>query len=136
MGSTAATRTNTTYNMLAMLLVAGLVTGAALLFLTTNAATGTAELTVGLPEPMECPFNSGVPVCYRYDVVNTGTAPAFVRCEVIPAGDTTAVFGNGETAYEGVDELAAGKGWHLVVQVRAGADDVVSEPMVGCGQVS
>ena len=106
------------------------------LFLTTNAPARTPELTLGMPESVECPFGSGVPVCYRYDLVNTGTAPAFVRCEVTPAGDSTAVFGNGETSYEGTEALEAGAGWHLTVQVEAGAGDVVSEPMVGCGQVS
>ncbi len=136
MRSAAPSTTNATYNLLVMILIAGLVTGAALLFLTTNAPARTPELTLGMPESVECPFGSGVPVCYRYDLVNTGTAPAFVRCEVTPAGDSTAVFGNGETSYEGTEALEAGAGWHLTVQVEAGAGDVVSEPMVGCGQVS
>jgi hypothetical protein len=134
---TAATmRSNAVYNVLVVVLVAGLAAGVALLFLTTSAPARSADLTLGLPESVDCPFGSGAPVCYRFDLVNSGAAGAFVRCEVIPAGDTTAVFGNGETTYEGADALDAGEKWHLYVQVEAGADGTVTEPMVGCGQVS
>ena len=136
METAAPLRSNAAYNALAVLLAAGLALGAALLFLSTNAAPRVAELGVGQAESVECPFGSGAPVCYRYELVNSGSAGAFVRCEVIPGGDTTAVFGNGETSYEGVTALEPGENWLLYVQVEAGTTDVVTEPMVGCGEVS
>ena len=136
MDTAAPVRSNTAYNLLAVLLAVGLVAGAALLFLSTNAAPRVAELGVGQAESVDCPFGSGAPVCYRYELVNSGTASTFVSCEVIPSGDTTAVFGNGETVYEGVDALEAGEDWLLYVRVEAGESDVITEPMVGCGAVS
>jgi hypothetical protein len=136
MDTAAPMRSNLAYNLLAVLLALGLAAGAALLFLSTNTAPRVAELGVGLPESVDCPFGSGAPVCYRYDLVNSGSASSFVRCEVAASGDTTAVFGNGETSYEGAGALEAGETWHLYVQVQAGEKDVVTEPTVGCGPVS
>ncbi len=136
METAAPLRSNAAYNALAILLAAGLALGAGLLFLSTNAAPRVAEVGVGQAESIDCPSGSGAPVCYRYEVVNSGTATAFVRCAVIPGGDTTAVFGNGETSYEGVTGLEPGEDWLLYVEVEAGPTDVVTEPMVDCGEVS
>ena len=92
MDTVAPTRSTITYNLLAVLLAVGLTAGAALLFLSTRGPARVAELNVGMAESMECAPGTGAPVCYRYDLVNSGSAEAFVRCELVSGGDTEAVF--------------------------------------------
>ena len=97
-----------TYTVLVVLLAGLIALGAMLLVLVTGGGSiSSASFEVAVPEAVECPFGSGAPVCYRYNVTNTGDAPSFVRCELTPAGDTTAVFGNGSTSYESPIEMGS-----------------------------
>ena len=91
---------------------------------------------MGRPSPWNVRSAPALPCATGTTWSTPGPPRRFVRCEVTPAGDSTAVFAQRETSYEGAEALEAGAGWRLSVQVEAGATDVVSEPMVGCGQVS
>ncbi len=122
---------NTAYNVLVVVLIAAIATCAGLLLLTTGAPRA-AALELSAPEAEDCPFGSGSPVCYRFDLANTGGNETYVRCEALPAGDTTAVFANGGLAYESALPLEAGDVFRLYVRVDPGPSDVVQEPSVTC----
>jgi hypothetical protein len=128
----APTRTNVAYNVMAVLLAVGLAMGVALMFLATRGAVSAPVLDMHPAESVDCPFGTGAPVCYRYEIANTGNAAGFVHCEVTPTGDTTALFFNGETVWDSVVELDDGNAMQLDVQVKAGSDDVVTAPSVRC----
>jgi hypothetical protein len=127
-----------TYTVLVVLLAGLIALGAMLVVLVTGGGRiSSASFEVAAPEAVECPFGSGAPVCYRYNVTNTGDAPSFVRCELTPAGDSTAVFGNGSTSYESPIEMAATDVYRVYVQIEAGpSGEVTSPPMVGCAPVA
>lgn len=132
MDMATSTSTDALYKVLVALLFTALATGFALLFLATGGSATTASVNVAAAESVDCPFGSGSPVCYQYAITNPGDTGAFVRCQVTPSGDTTAVFGNGETIYEGAAALDGGDTLQLYVQVQPGSGDVVTEPVVGC----
>lgn len=126
-----------TYTVLVVLLAGLIVLGATLVVLAVGGTRlSSASFEVAAAEAVDCPFGSGAPVCYRYNVSNVGDAPSFVRCELTPAGDTTAVFDNGSTSYESPVEMKAGDVYRMYVKIEAGpSGSVTSSPMVGCAAV-
>jgi uncharacterized protein (DUF58 family) len=120
------------YNVLVLVLVAFIALGAMLFALTTGPVRAIPDLKVGISEAVDCPFGSGAPVCFRFPLSNEGRADTAVRCELTPAGDSTAVFGNGSAEYFSPTEIAAGETWQLYTQVEAGESAVVDEPSVAC----
>jgi len=120
------------YNVLVLVLVVFIALGAMLFALTTGPVRALPDLKVGTSEAVDCPFGSGAPVCFRFPLSNEGRADTAVRCELTPAGDSTAVFGNGSAEYFSPTEIAAGETWQLYTQVEAGESAVVDEPAVAC----
>ena len=120
---------------LVVLLAAGVVFGFALFFLQARGPGADAEFTVAAPQAVDCPAGSGVPVCYRFDVTNTGRGADPVRCLVAPTGDGTATFSaSGTNAYQSDGPVAVGDTYSLYTEVEASdGEDVVERPTVGCG---
>ena len=120
------------YMALVVLLVAGLAIGVAL-----SCCRGSGrrpEFTVATAQAVDCPVGSGVPVCYRFDVTNTGGGDGAVRCVVVPADAGSAVFtASGTTVYESDGPVAVGDTYSLYTEVEAAeGETVVEQPAVAC----
>jgi hypothetical protein len=69
-------------------------------------------------------------------VENTGTEAANVRCELIPAADTTAVFFSGNAVYTSAGSIGPAQSIPLSVKVDVtGKNDTVVSPAIGCTPV-
>ena len=73
-----------TYNVLVIALVGMIGAGAALLLMTTGSPRAGARFELGTGEAVDCPFGTGSPVCYRFNMTNTGGAEGYARCVVVP----------------------------------------------------
>ena len=84
-----------------------------------------------------CPAGEGAPACFQVLVQNTGSEAAHVRCELIPAEGTTAVFFSGDAVYTSAASIAPQQTLPLSVKVDVtkGNDTVVS-PSIGCSPLS
>ena len=76
-----------TYTVLVIALVGLIGAGAARLFMTTGSPRAGARFELGTGEAVDCPFGTGSPVCYRFNMTNTGGAEGYARCVVAPGGD-------------------------------------------------
>ena len=121
-----------TYNVLVVALVAMIGAGAALLFMTTGSPRAGARFELGTGEAVDCPFGSGSPVCYRFSMTNTGGAEEYARCLVSPAGDSTAIFANGEVSYESPLAVKPGEIYRLYARVDPGPSKKIAEPSISC----
>jgi hypothetical protein len=66
-------------------------------------------------------------------VQNTGSEAANVRCELVPASGTTAVFFSGDTVYTSTASIGAAQSIPLSIKVNvAGRNDTVVSPTIGC----
>jgi len=122
------------YMALVVLLVSGLAIGVALFVLQARGPVAESEFTVATAQAVDCPVGSGVPVCYRFDVTNTGGGDGAVRCVVVPADAGSAVFtASGTTVYESDGAVAAGDTYSLYTEVEAEeGESVVEQPAVAC----
>jgi hypothetical protein len=125
-------RSSPAYNVLVVALIGVIAAGAALLFLSTDSTRAGAQFELGPGAPVDCPFGTGSPVCYRFNMSNTGGAEGYVRCLVMPTGDSSAIFANGETAYESPIAVKPGEVYRLYTRVDAGASKEIAEPIVSC----
>jgi hypothetical protein len=132
MDSARPVQSSFTYNVLVVALIGVIATGAALLFLTTGSPRAGAQFELGTGEAVDCPFGTGSPVCYRFNLTNTGGAEGYVRCLVVPAGDSAAIFANGETAYESPVAVESGEIYRLYVEVDPGPSKDIAEPSISC----
>jgi hypothetical protein len=123
-------------NVLSMLLMVALVLGAVLTVLTLRPA-GSAAFSVTAVDANACPAGEGAPACFQVLVQNTGSDAARVRCELIPAKGTTAVFFSGDAVYTSAASIAPQQTLPLSVKVDVtkGNDTVVS-PSIGCSPLS
>ena len=124
-------------NVLSMLLMVALVLGAVLTVLSLRpAGPGPAFAVTGV-DAIACPAGEGAPACFQVLVQNTGSEAANVRCELIPADGTTAVFFSGDPVYSSAASIAPAQTLPLSVKVDVtkGHDTVVS-PSIGCSPVS
>jgi hypothetical protein len=119
-------------NVLSMLLMVALVLGAVLTFLSLK-PVGAAAFSVTGVDANPCPAGEGAPACFQILVQNTGSEPAHVRCELLPAKGTTAVFFSGDLVYSSAASIAPQQTLPLSVRVDVtkGNDTVVS-PSIGC----
>jgi hypothetical protein len=124
-------------NVLSMLLAVGLVLGAVLTFLALRPAGSGPAFAVTAVDANACPAGEGAPACFQVLVQNTGSEAANVRCELIPAEGTTAIFFSGDDVYTSGASIAPQQTLPLSVKVdvTAGNDTVVS-PSIGCSPLS
>jgi hypothetical protein len=122
------------YVALVTLLAAGLAAGVLLFVLQARGPGARAEFLVDSPQAVDCPTGSGVPVCYRFDVTNTGGGAGALRCLVRPTGGGSAVFtASGTSLYESDGPVAVGDTYSLYTEVEAGDEDtVVERPTMAC----
>jgi hypothetical protein len=122
------------YVALVTVLAAGLGIGVLLFVLQARGPGGNAEFLVAAPQAVDCPSGSGVPVCYRFDVTNTGGGGGAMRCLVRPLGEGSAVFtASGTSMYESDGPVAVGDTYSLYTEVEAGeGNSIVERPTLAC----
>jgi hypothetical protein len=124
-------------NVLTMLLAVALVVGAVLTVISLKPAGAGPVFTVTAVDANACPTGEGAPACFQVLVQNTGSEAAHVRCELVPAEGTTAVFFSGDMVYTSAATIAPQQTLPLPVKVDVtkGNDTVVS-PSIGCSPLS
>ena len=127
-------RSTVWYVALVTVLGAGLAIGVLLFVLQARGPGADAEFLVAAPQAVDCPSGSGVPVCYRFDVTNTGGGGGAMRCLVSPLGGGSAVFtASGTSVYESDGPVAVGDTYSLYTEVEAGdGGSVVERPTMAC----
>jgi hypothetical protein len=120
-----------------MLLVVALVLGVVLTVLSLRPAGSGPAFAVAAVNATECPAGEGAPACFQVLVQNTGSEAANLRCELVPADGTTAVFFSGDPVYTSAASIAPAQTIPLSVKVDVtkGNDTVVS-PTIGCSPIS
>lgn len=120
-----------------MLLVVALVLGAILTVLALKPSGSGPAFTVTAVDANACPAGEGAPACFQVLVQNAGSEAANVRCELMPAEGTTAVFFSGDAVYTSAVSIAPQQTLPLSVKVdvTAGNDTVIS-PSIGCSPLS
>ncbi len=116
-----------------MLLVLALALGAVLIVLALKPAGSGPAFAVSAVNANACPAGEGAPACFQMLVENTGSETGHVRCELVPAEGTTAVFFSGDAVYTSAASIAPQQTLPLSVKVdvTAGNDTVVS-PSIAC----
>jgi hypothetical protein len=124
-------------NVLFMLLLGGVALGAILAFMVFRPSGSGPAFVVTAINANPCPSGEGAPACFQVLVENTGTEAANVRCELIPAEGTTALFLSGDTVYSSAASIEPHTSIPLSVKVdvTSGNDTVVS-PSVACAQAA
>jgi hypothetical protein len=124
-------------NVLFLLLATAVVLGAILMFLVLKPAGSGPAFTVSAVNAQTCPAGEGAPACFQVVVQNTGSEAANVRCELVPAADTTAVFFSGDAVYTSAASIGPAQSVALSVKVDVtGKNDTVVSPTIGCAPVS
>ena len=120
-------------NVLSVLLLVALIAGGVLTVLALEPAGSGPAFAVTAVDANTCPTGEGAPACFQVLIQNTGSEAAHVRCELIPAEGTTAVFFSGETVYASAASIAPQQTLPLPVKVDVteGNDTVVS-PSIRC----
>ena len=104
-------------NVLFMLLLGGLALGAILAFMVFRPSGSGPAFAVTAINANPCPSGEGAPACFQVLVENTGSEAANVRCELIPAEGTTAMFLSGDTV---VHERRVDRAAHVDPALREG----------------
>ena len=121
-------------NVLFMLLLVGLAAGRRADGHGAQARRLRAGVRGDRRERERVPAGEGAPACFQVLVQNTGVEAANVRCELVPAEGTTAVFFSGRHACTRAPRSIAPQQTiplSVKVDVTEGNDTVVS-PSVGC----
>ena len=122
-------------NVLFVVLLAGLGMGAVLAFLVFKPSGSGPAFVVTAINASPCPSGEGAPACFQVLVENTGSEPANVRCELIPAEGTTAVFFSGDTVYTSAASIEPHTSIPLSVKVDVTPpNDTVVSPSVACAE--
>lgn len=122
-------------NVLFMLLLVGLAAGVVLLVMVLKPSGSGPAFAVSAINANPCPSGEGAPACFQVLVENTGGEAANVRCELVPAEGTTAVFLSGDTVYSSAASIAPQTSIPLSVKVDVSpGNDTVVSPSVVCGQ--
>lgn len=125
------------FTMLAGVLFA-LVAVAALFFmlLVRAPSRGGAVPQIGPLTGTACPTGSGSPACFQATIVNIGSGPGRIVCDVIAPDGATATFGNGSPEYATpVDvPMAPNESFSVTVITKpiGDASAIKGTPMVGC----
>ena len=124
-------------NVLFLLLATAVVLGAILLFLVLKPAGSGPAFTVSAVNAQTCPTGEGAPACFQVVVQNTGSEAAIVRCELVPAPGTTAVFFSGDAVYTSAASIGPAQSIPLSFKVDVtGTNDTVVSPTIGCTPLS
>jgi hypothetical protein len=86
---------------------------------------------VGRPQPTPCPVGQHAPLCYQFDVTNTGEADVSAQCAILAEDGMTAQFLNGDSEYIG--SVVSGQTIRLYAKVDATEGNTVAAPNVRCG---
>jgi hypothetical protein len=120
-------------NLLSLLLMVAFALGAVLTVLALKSAGSAPAFAVSALEATACPTGEGAPACFQVLVQNTGSEADRVRCELIPAEETTAVFFSGDAIYSSATSVAPEQTLPLSVKVDVTAgNDTVVWPSIGC----
>lgn len=112
-------------------LVAGLGIAASLVYLlVVRPVTESAGVEVSEPVADDCPVGERAPVCYRFEVTNTGDEVGAFSCQALPPADSLAVFQNGEPRSTLI--LAPGQTDPVLVKVTPLETDTVMAPSLVC----
>ncbi len=124
-------------NVLFLFLAVAVVLGAVLMFLVLKPAGSGPAFSVSAVNALTCPTGEGAPACFQVVVQNTGRETAIVRCELVAAPDTTAVFFSGSPVYTSAASIGPSQSIPLSVKVDVtGTNDTVVSPTIGCSPVS
>jgi hypothetical protein len=127
-------RSSTVYNVAFGVLVVFLALGALLFMRLIGNDDGPLDgLVIGRPQATDCPVGQRAPLCYQFDVTNTGDSDAAASCAVLADPGMTALFLNGDVKY--VASFISGQTISLVTKVDATEGNTVSAPTVQCGTV-
>lgn len=119
------------YTVAFFALVAGLgVAGSLVYLLVARPVTEEAGVEVSEPVAQDCPVGERAPVCYRFEVTNTGDEVGAFNCQALPPADSLAVFSNGEPRSALV--LGPGRSETVVVKVTPLETDTVTAPSLEC----
>ncbi len=119
------------YTVAFFALVAGLgVAGSLVYLLVARPVTEEAGVEVSEPVAQDCPVGERAPVCYRFEVTNTGDEVGAFNCQALPPADSLAVFSNGEPRSALV--LGPGRSETVVVKVTPLETDTVTAPSLVC----
>ena len=123
-------------NVLTMLLGVELVLGAVLTVLAIKPGGSGPVFAVSAVSANKCPAGTGAPACFQVLVQNTGSEAGHVRCELVAAEGTTALFFSGDGVYTSAATIEPEQTLPLSVKVDVtkGNDTVVS-PTIGCSPV-
>jgi hypothetical protein len=127
-------RGSTVYNVAFIVLVTCLAVGALLFTRLIGNEDGPHDgLVIGRAQATACPVGQHAPLCYRFDLTNTGESEAAASCAVLADTGMTAQFLNGDVEY--VASLLSGQTISLVTKVDATEGNTVKAPSVECGPV-
>jgi hypothetical protein len=128
-----ASRSLNATNVFVMLLAVALALLALLLLRSVVPPGSGPAFTISEVAATTCPSDQGAPACFRVSVNNSGTEAGNVRCELLPAADTTAEFLSGGTVYVSGGVVETGQTLPLMTQVNVtGTNDTVVSPSVSC----
>jgi hypothetical protein len=112
-------------------LVAGLgIAGSLVYLLVARPVVDEAGVEITGPEAEDCPVGERAPVCYRFEVTNTGDEVGSFNCQALPPADSLAVFSNGEPRSALV--LGPGRSETVTIKVTPLETDTVSAPSLTC----
>lgn len=112
-------------------LVAGLgMAGSLVYLLVTQPATDPAGVQISEPVADDCPVGERAPVCYRFEVTNTGDEVGAFNCQALPPVDSLAVFQNGEPRSALI--LSPGQTDSVLIKVTPLETDTVRAPSLVC----
>jgi hypothetical protein len=123
-------------NVLFMLLLVGLALGAILAIMVFRPSGSGPAFAVTAIDADPCPSGEGAPACFQVLVENTGSEAGGVRCELVPAEGTTAVFFSGDPIYTSAASIEPHTSIPLSVKVDVSpGNDTVISPSVVCAEM-
>jgi hypothetical protein len=119
------------YSIAFVALVAALgVAGSLVYLLIARPISEPAGVTVSEAVAEDCPVGERAPVCYRFDVTNTGDETGAFSCQAYPPPDSLAVFQNGEPRDSVI--LQPGQTQTVLIKVTPLETDEVTTPGLEC----
>ena len=119
------------YHVAFIALVAGLgIAGSLVYLLVTQPVIESAGVEISEPVADDCPVGERAPVCYRFEVTNTGDEVGAFDCQALSPADSLAVFQNGEPRSALI--LAPGQTDAVLIKVTPLETDTVMAPSLVC----
>jgi hypothetical protein len=112
-------------------LIAGLGIAASLVYLLiARPVSEAAGVEISEPTADDCPVGERAPVCYLFEVTNTGDETGSFACQAIAPAGSLAVFPSGEPRATLI--LTPGQTDALLIKVNPLETDVVTAPGLTC----